>query len=122
MDVNFHLWQKLKKQKENKVQNKVKKFNIKVKKFHKTIMPLSSRLLDVQSEIGELNKEYLKLSRYGTKNFIKNDDFKMEFGDVLYSLLSLAEEAKINADECLQISLNKMEKRLETKQNLSSGK
>ena len=36
-----------------------------------------------------------------------SEDFKMEFGDVMYSLLSLACEANIDAEECLDKVIKK---------------
>ena len=41
-------------------------------------MPVYARLLDIESEVGELAKEYLKGSSYGTKEFEMTDDFKEE--------------------------------------------
>ena len=42
----------------------------KIKKTaHKKPMPVYARILDIQSELGELAKEYLKHSRYGTVDF-----------------------------------------------------
>ena len=62
------------------MQNLVKDFNDK-KSCHKDPMPVYARLMDIESEIGELEKEYLKSSNYGTKDFEVTDDFKEEFGD-----------------------------------------
>ncbi len=101
------------------MQNKVKEFN-KIKTFDP--MPVFARLSDIQSELGELAKEYLKNSNYGAEEFKLSDDFKEEFGDVLYSLLSLADELDFYADECLDIVLQKMKKRFEEKGHLGSGR
>lgn len=100
------------------MQNKVSKFN---KKSGKKPMPIYARLLDTGSELGELYKEYLKSSDYGTGEFAVTDDFKMEYGDVLYCLLSLAEEANLNAEECLDEALAKYQKRIDKKKDLGSG-
>ena len=50
------------------MQNKVKEFN-EIRICHKESMPIYARLLDIESELGELSKEYLKGSSYGTKIF-----------------------------------------------------
>ena len=57
------------------MQHKVKEFN-ESKTCHREPMPVYARLLDIESEIGELAKEYLKNSKYGTKDFEMTDDFK----------------------------------------------
>lgn len=103
------------------MQNKVKIFNDN-RNCHKKPMPPYARILDIESEMGELAKEYLKHSRYGTQNFEMHDDFKEEFGDVLYALLSLANELEINSEECLDISLNKLKARMEKNNSMGSGK
>ena len=102
------------------MQEKVENFN-QNKTAHKKPMPLSARLLDIQSELGELAKEYLSATKYGTENFIANEDFKLEFGDTLYSLLSLAVETNINAEDCLDKVLKKYAERLNNKNNMGSN-
>ena len=101
------------------MQQKVKNFNDN-KKVHKTPMPVYARLLNIQSEVGELAKEYLNNSKYGTKDFELKDEFKMEFGDVLYCLLSLGNELGLDADECLNMSLNKLQDRIDKNQSMGS--
>ena len=49
-------------------------------------------------------------------------DFKEEFGDVVYAILSLSNEIQISAEECLSISLEKMKKRMEEKNSFGSGR
>ncbi len=99
------------------MQKKVKEFNT-IKTFEP--MPPFARIMDVQSELGELCKEYLKNSNYGAEEFILSDDFKEEYGDVLYSLLSLADELGFESEECLDVVLNKMKKRMEDHGNFGS--
>ena len=103
------------------MEKKVKEFNeyIKEKRWE---MPVHARLLDIESEIGELAKEYLKSSSYGTTDFALSDDFKEEFGDVLYALISLAGELNISCEECVDIALNKLKMRMQEKNNLGSGR
>ena len=103
------------------MQNKVKIFNDN-RTCHKEPMPVHARLLDIASEIGELNKEYLKGSNYGTEKCEISADFKEEFGDVLYALLSLANETNINCEESLDIVLNKMQERMNKNNTMGSGR
>ena len=103
------------------MQNIVKEFNNQ-KRAHKKPIPISARLLDIQSEIGELCKEYLKETKYGIlDNQVVSQDFIMEFEDVLYSLLSLAEETKINAEEALNLAIEKYKKRLAFSNQMGSN-
>ena len=103
------------------MQKKVEEFN-NSKTCHLKPMPVYARLMDIESEIGELEKEYLKSSNYGTKEFEVTDDFKEEFGDVVYAILSLSNELGISAEECLKISLEKMKKRMEKTNSFGSGR
>ncbi len=102
------------------MQKKVKEFN-EALTCHKKRMPESARLLSVVSECGELAKTLLKNSRYGTQDLVITDDFKMEFGDILYNLLSLANEIGIDADVCLNMALEKYKARQQIKNDLSSA-
>ena len=106
---------------ENAMQNKVKIFNDS-RTCHKKPMPTYARILNIQSEIGELAKAYLKNSRYGTQQFELKDDFKEEFGDVLYAMISLANELGISCEESLDISLAKLKDRMERNNSMGSGK
>jgi NTP pyrophosphatase (non-canonical NTP hydrolase) len=78
-------------------------------------MNVSSRILDITSELGELAKEYLKVTNYGTKPFKYNINFELEFGDVFYSIFSLASELNIDAEKALDRSLEKYRSRIERK-------
>ena len=102
------------------MQNKVKTFNDS-RNIQLKPMPVSARLLDIQSEMGELAKEYLKSTKYGTKNFDLTKDFELEFGDILYSLLSLANELNINAEQCLDLVIKKYQDRLNNKKDMGSS-
>ena len=103
------------------MQSLVKDFNDS-KICHREPMPVYARLMDIESEIGELEKEYLKSSKYGTKEFEVTDEFKEEFGDVVYAILSLSNELGISAEDCLKISLDKMKKRMEKNISFRSGR
>lgn len=103
------------------MQNKVKIFNESMP-CDKTPMPCSARLLDIISELGELGKEYLKATKYGAQQIELNEDFTLEFGDVLYSLLSLANEMNIDANDALDKVLTKYQNRINSNGNLGSGR
>ncbi len=103
------------------MQNKVQEFN-KLRNCHTEKMPVAARVMDVQSEVGELAKEVLKSTKYGTREFVLSEDFELEFGDVLYSLLSLADETGINAETSLDRVLEKYRKRIENNDNMGSGR
>lgn len=96
------------------MQNKAKQFNENMP-CHRKPAPTFARLLDIQSELGELSKEYLKATRYGTEDFSVTEDFKMEFGDVLYSLLALANELNISAELSLNMALKNTPRELTAK-------
>ena len=103
------------------MQNKVKEFNSS-KTCHREPMPIYARLMDIESEIGELVKEYLKSSSYGTRKFELTDSFKEEYGDVVYAMLSLSNELGINTEECLDIVLKKLKLRMEKNNSFGSGR
>ena len=102
------------------MQNKVREFNAN-RNCHLKPMSVASRLLDIESELGELGKEYLKCSKYGTAEFVMNEDFEFEFGDVLYSLLSLADEVNIDSEEALSKVLKKYQARIDKNKSMGSG-
>jgi len=102
------------------LQNKVDKFN---KLAHgNTKTPVHARLLDCISELGELSKEYLKSTDYGDKDFNLHDDFELELGDTIYSLLSLANELDIDVEEAVDKVLDKYKLRLSKTNSIGSGK
>ncbi|MDO4493624.1 MAG: MazG-like family protein [Clostridia bacterium] len=85
--------------------------------------PLSpeNRLLDIQSELGELAKEVLKATRYGAVPFRPTDAFREEYGDVLYALLTLAEETDTDPAAALASVLGKYRARFARKGGIGSG-
>ncbi len=99
--------------------NKVKDFN-KNRSVHSKPMPVYARLLDIESEIGELAKEYLKHSKYGTSEFEMSEDFELEYGDILYCLLSLADELDIDCDQALDKVLDKYRARIKSNNSMGS--
>ena len=101
------------------MQNKVKKFNDELL-CHRQKMPTYARILDIQSEVGELSKEYLKSTKYGTKDYLVTEDFLLEYGDVLYSLLSLANELEIDSKIALDKVFEKYKNRIEKNGSIGS--
>ena len=74
--------------------------------------PLEHRALDLVSEVGEVSKEVLKMSNYGTKPIEVNTEIKSELGDVLFVVIVLANQLGISLDEALKQVLEKYSKRL----------
>jgi len=103
------------------MQNLVREFN-ETKMCHRKKMSESARVLDIQSELGELAKEILKITKYGTEDFKVTEDFEMEFGDVLYSLLSLACETTVDSKVCLEKALKKYGDRIDKNNSMGSGR
>jgi NTP pyrophosphatase (non-canonical NTP hydrolase) len=103
------------------MQKTVKDFNDN-KGAHTKPMPVYARILDIQSELGELAKEYLKHSKYGTTEFELDEEFKMEFGDILYSLLSLSNELEIDSKLYLNKVINKYTDRINKNKSMGSGR
>ncbi|MCK9293151.1 MAG: MazG nucleotide pyrophosphohydrolase domain-containing protein [archaeon] len=76
-------------------------------------------MLDITSEIGELSKEVIKGTNYGVKDFSKTENTDMEFGDVLFSLIVLANKLDVDLNKSLDMALEKYKKRIE-KGNMGS--
>ena|SRR3989338_9859670 len=94
------------------LQNKIKEFCEK----HNMESPPEHRVLDTMSELGEVAKEILKMSNYGRKPFEPTEELKQELkselGDLLYSLITIANSFDINLEEALNLVLQKYERRL----------
>jgi NTP pyrophosphatase (non-canonical NTP hydrolase) len=68
--------------------------------------------LDLVSETGEVAKEVLLATDYGRRAFQSRPELVDELGDLLYSVLALAEACGVDAGEALGSALNKYEHRL----------
>lgn len=82
--------------------------------------PPAYRLLDLVSELGEVAKDAAESTNYGASPEeieISSD----EIGDVLFSLLALADTVEINADEALEEALTKYEQRITDHNSAASG-
>lgn len=72
------------------------------------------RILDLVSEVGEVAKDATKSTGYGENPediLVKKD----EIGDVLFSLLAVAESLDIDAEEALVTALEKYRERIDEK-------
>lgn len=81
---------------------------------------LDIRVMDLVSEVGELAKEVLKGTEYGKKKFIVNEDWYGEMGDVLFSLICLANTTETDLEESLYRILDKYEKRFAIRGSIGS--
>ena len=70
-----------------------------------------ARMLDLASEVGELAKEVLKSTAYGTKPFTPTASLEEELGDCLFSLLCLSQCLGLEGEAALGKALEKYEKR-----------
>ena len=68
------------------------------------------RMLDLSSEVGELAKEVLKSTAYGTRSFTPTASLE-ELGDCLFSLLCLSQCLGLEGEAALGKALEKYEKR-----------
>jgi NTP pyrophosphatase (non-canonical NTP hydrolase) len=80
-----------------------------------------TRALDLSSEVGELCKEILKSTQYGTQAFQASPNLEMELGDAFFSLLTLGASVNVNLDTALEQVLVKMRTRLEKTGQPGSG-
>ncbi|MCI0713505.1 MAG: nucleotide pyrophosphohydrolase [Chloroflexi bacterium] len=81
----------------------------------------TSRLLDLVSEVGEVAKAVLKGSDYGKKDFDPDrEKWAEEVGDVLFSLICLANSTSVDLDSALQGVLNKYRERITMKSDAGS--
>lgn len=79
-----------------------------------------TRYVDLVSEVGELGKEILNGTSYGTKEYVHTPDASGELGDCMFSLLALCCEMGVDAAEALQQALAKYEARFAQKGSIGS--
>ena len=89
---------------------------------HRLSCGAQARYIDLTSEVGELGKEILKGSDYGRTACRSSKNMEEELGDCLFSLLALACELNIDAQQALNRVLEKYETRFSEKGNISSGR
>ena len=90
------------------IQKKIKKFC----KKNDLDSPVEHRVLDAMSELGEVAKEILKMSNYGRKPLVYREEIKTELGDVLYSLITIANTFDVDLEDALKKVMEKYENRL----------
>ena len=81
---------------------------------------IETRFIDLSSEVGELGKEILRGTNYGEKEFSNTDNLESEFGDVLFSLVSVANCVGVDLGAALEEALNKYEIRFKEKGHIGS--
>lgn len=80
------------------------------------------RFIDLASEVGELGKEILKGNDYGKKDFCKTDNVESEIGDVLFSLICIANGMNISLGKAIEKVLKKYENRFLNNGNIGSSR
>ena len=80
------------------------------------------RFIDLTSEVGELGKEILKGNDYGRKKFCNTDNVESEIGDVLFSLICIANGMNISLENAIENVFKKYENRFLNKGNIGSGR
>ena len=83
-------------------------------------------VLDLVSEVGEVAKEIIKATQYGSTGEALSPEYHTaelagELGDVLYSLCMLAESAGIDLDTAFTQTVEKYEQRWQNKGEISSA-
>jgi NTP pyrophosphatase (non-canonical NTP hydrolase) len=73
---------------------------------------VETRLLDLVAEMGELAKEGLKGTDYGSVTMLPDSEWSSEMGDMIYSLLALANETGVDLETALASALTKYRARI----------
>lgn len=89
---------------------------------HDLRCPPEQRMLDVVSEAGELSKEFLQESAYGKKPVTVTPAMNEEYGDLLFSVLALADALEIDPTAALTAAIAQYEKRIAEKGHAGSGR
>jgi len=82
------------------------------------------RVLDLVSEVGELSKEVLKATDYGKQAFqlgVVDGHWQEELGDVLFSLICVANATDVDLEQSLASVLEKYRNRIQSKYDAGSG-
>ena len=88
---------------------------------HQLEASAEARLLDLVSEVGELAKEHIRSSQYGKQVFKPTEEWTGELGDVLFSLVCLANVTGVDLDSAIGQAMDKYEQRLASKGDAGSG-
>ena len=92
---------------------------------HELGIDVVHRVLDLVSEVGELSKEVLKATDYGKQTFrpdATNGNWQEELGDVLFSLICVANATDVDLERSLAAVLEKYRRRIQSKQDAGSGR
>jgi NTP pyrophosphatase (non-canonical NTP hydrolase) len=81
---------------------------------------INARLLDLLSELGELAKESLRQTSYGTKSFTSSTEWENEMGDIVFSLVCLANQSETDLASVLSSALDKYQSRLNRTGSIAS--
>jgi len=73
---------------------------------------VQARAMMLASEVGELMKEVVKATGYGTRPFRITPGFRDELGDVMTVLALLAEASGVSLSDCAALTADKMRSRL----------
>ena len=68
-------------------------------------------MLDLASEVGELAKEVLKATGYGTRPLAPTASLEEELGDCVFSLLCVSEALGLDGEKALDQALEKYKAR-----------
>lgn len=90
-------------------------------KEHQLETSVEARLLDLVSEVGELSKEVLKGTDYGKQQLCLTPKWEEEFGDVIFSLICLANSTGIDMENALNLALEKYKIRYEKSGDIGSS-
>ena len=82
---------------------------------------VESRILDLLSEVGELAKEDLLSTQYGQEPFQPNEAWRDEMGDVVFSLICLANITGVDLSSALAAALTKYKERAMSSGAIDSG-
>jgi len=89
---------------------------------HGLVASPEHRLLDIQSELGEVAKEMLTGSDYGSKPLEVSPALKEELGDLVFAIMQFASSQNIDLEEAVRDVMKKYEKRIAATGSASSGR
>ncbi|KKW29070.1 MAG: MazG nucleotide pyrophosphohydrolase [Parcubacteria group bacterium GW2011_GWB1_52_7] len=90
------------------LQNKIREFS----KEHNLDSDPEYKVLDTVSELGEVAKEILKMTNYGKDKMEFREEIKSELGDLLYSVITIANAFDVDLETAVSNISAKYEKRL----------
>lgn len=70
--------------------------------------------------IVEVAKEYLTATNYGKRKFTSSSEWEVELGDLLFSVLCVANATNVDLTKAVTKALKKYEKRLRNKRSAAS--